>query len=287
MRTIALNGSSGFIGSQICNYFGRKYNIIRINRNDYLVDPVMLANKLEGADVILNIAGAGISLFSSKKKRQVIYNSRVETTLNLCKAMACMKRKPELFISMSAVGIYDGVHVHDEKSQDFGNDFLARLCIDWENAAIGCRSAFNTAIVRSGIVLSKNDGMLKQMLLPFKFGLGAILGSGNQPVPFIHIHDFLRAIEFVIDRRLTGIINFVAPKYCTNKEFSLNIARELRRPLLLRAPARLIKMLMGEQSSMVLEGQKVFPQRLMKEGFSFEFPDIQHTIKDLINTDNH
>src|SRR6266542_507574 len=141
MRTIALNGSSGFIGSQICNYFERKYNIIRINRNDYLLDPTVLANKLEGADIILNIAGARISLFSSKKKRQVIYNSRIETTLNLCKAMACMKRKPELFISMSAVGIYDSLHIHDENSKDFGNDFLARLCVEWEQATLDCKAS--------------------------------------------------------------------------------------------------------------------------------------------------
>jgi len=284
MDTIALNGSSGYIGSQICKYFENKYHIIKINRADYLINPYKLAEKINGADIIFNLAGARISLITSKRDKRKMYDSRIETTLNLCKAIEVMDVKPKLFISMSAVGIYDIDHIHNEGSIHFGNDFLARLCVDWESTALNSVLSDNTLIVRSGIVLSREDGILKKVLFPFKVGLGAILGNGKQAFPFVHILDFLRAIEFAIDHHLTGIVNFVAPTFCNNQEFSVALCRQLNRPLMFKVPSFFLKMLMGEQSSMLLEGQKVVPKVLTEKGFIYSFSEIDNALKDLINS---
>jgi uncharacterized protein (TIGR01777 family) len=286
MKTVALNGSSGFLGSQICEYFGRKYLIVRLNREDYLSEPALLAKKLQGVDIVINLAGARISLFSSQKKKEVMYESRIKTTRNLCEAIELMDVKPELFISMSAVGIYDFVHLHDENSKNYGNDFLAALCIDWEDSVRSTSFYEKTLIIRNGIVLSSEGGMFKKMITPFKIGLGAILGTGKQAFPFIHILDFLGAIDFAIDYHLVGIINFVAPVRCTNREFSKAVCTRLGMPLLLKLAPFLLKILIGEQSSMLLEGQKVIPKVLKDEGYQFQFPDIDSTINDLIKLKN-
>jgi uncharacterized protein len=283
MKTIVLNGSNGFLGQQICKYFDNKYSIRKINRSDYLLDPKLLAEKLKGADVIINLAGARISLFASQKQRDLIYRSRIMTTRNLMNAISAMDHKPELVISMSAVGIYDAEGVHDEYSEYYGTDFFAKVCKDWENELSVMRDKqIKTTIIRCGIVLSKNDGMLKKMIFPFRFGLGAVLGDGSQPVSFIHIHDFLRAFDFIIDHHLTGIINFVAPKFCTNLELSKTLSRAMRRPLFIRIPAGFIRIFTGRQSSMLLKGQRVVPKVLYDNGFNFKHSSIKVAIKNII-----
>ena len=285
MKVLAINGSNGFLGRQICKYFENKYHIIRINRNDYLLPPALLANKISSADIVINMAGARIPLVSTKRYRRIMYESRISTTSNLVNAIEILYKKSIIFISMSAVGIYDYANIHDENSDNFGTDFLSRLCIDWELAG---RSELlpDSVTIRSGIVLSREGGFFKRIKLPFSLGMGVIIGNGTQPLPFIHLQDFLRAIDFVIDRHLTGIINFVAPTFCSNLGFSRTLSHELKRPLLFRFPSFLIKIFMGEQSSMFLEGQNVKPKKLMDNGFMFMFPDIERALTNLLNTDH-
>jgi uncharacterized protein (TIGR01777 family) len=281
MKTIALNGSHGFLGQQICKYFDNKYNILRINRKDYLIDPALLAEKLSGADIILNMAGEQISIFSSREKRERIYNSRIQTTRNLVSAIRLMNRKPKHVISMSAIGIYDYQNIHDETSVNFGNDFLANVCKDWEHEVHQMQGVPYT-VIRCGIVLSKHEGILKKMVVPCKFGFGAVLGDGSQHISFIHIHDFLRAFEFVIDHHLTGIINFVAQKFCTNLELSKILSRTMKRPLFFKIPAGLIRLVTRKQSFMLLEGQRVIPKVLFDNGFTFMHSGINSAIKNII-----
>jgi uncharacterized protein len=284
MKTIAIIGSSGFLGKQICNFFQNKYQIIKIKRTDYMIDPMELAEKLESSNIIINLAGARISLFSSKRYRKEIYNSRILTSRNLVEAVNKMKRKPEIYISMSAIGIYDNEQVHDESSKNYGNDYLSVLCQDWENTISKLKlQNINTLVIRSGIVLDRNDGMLKKLLTPFKFGLGAIIGNGKQTVSFMHIEDFLNAFDFVLSKKLTGIINFVAPTFCTNYDLSLAISYQLNKPLFLRIPSFLVKIIMGSQSSMILEGKKVVPEVLLENGFSFKYSNIDSAVCNLLN----
>lgn len=284
MKTIVLNGSSGFLGSQICKYFQNKYKIVRINRADYLIEPDKLARKIEGADVIINLAGKRIALFPNENQKKEIFDSRVKVTRNFVSAVELLDRSPEMFISMSAVGIYDTVHEHDETSNHFGNDFLANLCLQWEGEVVKSSLIKSSLIIRTGIVLSTKEGFLLKMLKPFGLGLGTVLGSGTQPLPFIHLDDFLRALEFSIDRHLNGIVNFVAPSFCTNELFAKSLAWTLNKPLLFRIPSWFVRLIMGQQSSMLLEGQQVSPAVLNNFGFQFLYPDIELTINNLIST---
>jgi uncharacterized protein len=221
-------------------------------------------------------------LFASKKYKQVILESRVHTTRNLVKAVNLMKRKPELFISASAIGIYDFEHIHNEYSTSYGNDFLADVCKKWEDEVKSIK-AVDTLIIRIGLVLSKNNGMLKSMSIPFKLGVGAVIGKGTQPVSFIHIEDFLFALGFTIEGHLTGIINFVAPNFCTNLELSSALSRVLHRPLFFKIPSFLLKLVLGAQSSMLLKGQKVRPEFLLSQGFQFKYKDIDSAVTNLLS----
>jgi uncharacterized protein len=283
MRTVILNGSNGFLGQQICKYFDNKFFIRQINRSDYLLEPELLAEKLAGADIIINLAGAPIPLFTTKKRRDLISNSRILTTRNLMTAICIMDRKPELIISMSAIGIYDCSGIHDESSKSYGIDFLANVCMDWENELLPVQNKhIPTVIIRCGIVLSKKGGMLKRMIFPFRLGLGAVIGNGSQAVSFIHIHDFLRALDFVIDHHLTGIINFVTSNYCTNLELSKALSQTLHKPLFFKIPGRVVRILAGSQSSMFLNGQRVVPKVLCDNGFNFKHSNIKVAIKNII-----
>ncbi|MDP4207478.1 MAG: TIGR01777 family oxidoreductase [Bacteroidota bacterium] len=283
MKILALNGSSGFLGKQICQFFERKYTILKIRREDYL-DPSALADKLKGVDIVVNLAGARITPVASKKYRKDLYDSRIYTTQCLVKAFSLMDKTPDFFISMSAIGIYDYIHIHNEESVNFGDDFLADLCKDWELVANNDNPILeNTAIIRNSIVLSTDGGILKTVLPFFKVGLGTVMGNGMQPFSFIHISDFLRAIDFVIDHRISGIVNLAAPNFCIYLDFCRTLSKRLERPLFLKVPAYLLKLTMGEQSSMLLKGQKVLPEVLLNRGFRFEYTDIQEAINSLIN----
>jgi uncharacterized protein len=284
MKTIAINGSHGFLGKQICKYFEHDYRIIQIIREDYLIDPNLLAKKLVGADIIINLAGSRISPFLTTRKKKIIYDSRILTTQNLVRAIQLMDVKPSYFISFSAVGIYSFEGFHDEQSQNFGDNFLASVCTDWERAAAMNFQGINVLNLRCGIVLSKDEGMLAAMLPPFRLGIGAVLGSGKQPVPFIHIHDFLSAFRFAIDHRLTGIVNFVAPIGCTNFELSDALNLAMKRPFLFHIPSFVIRTLLGTNSYLVLEGQHVIPKRLLDEGFDFKYPEIGIALNNIINS---
>lgn len=281
MKTIAINGSNGFLGTQICKYFENKYHILKINRTDYLLEPSLLAEKIKDADIVINLAGAPIKLLSSSNYRKKMFVSRISTTKNLVRALELIRDKSILFISASAVGIYDFFNIHTEESKQFGHDFLSDLCKEWENASRSNQLP-NLLNIRIGIVLARQGGFLQRVCLPFKLGFGVIFGNGSQPLPFIHITDFLRGIEFIIDRRLNGIVNFVAPVFCSNGEFSKALGRQLKRPVIFRVPFFLTRWILGKQSSMILEGQKVVPEVLLENGFDFKFPDINSAITNLI-----
>jgi uncharacterized protein len=282
MKTIAINGSNGFLGSKIAEYFSQKYTILKIKRDDYN-DSVRLAEVLHGVSIVVNLAGKGISPMASQRYQNIVYSSRIDTTKNLVEAIRLMNHPPELFVSFSAIGIYDAMNIHTEDSLSYGNDFLANLCKDWEKAAMENNTIVeNTVIIRVGIVLDREGGMLSKMLLPFKLGLGTILGNGKQMLPFIDIDDFLRALDFTIVHKLRGIVNFAAPNYCSNYEFSRVLAKVMNRPLFFRVPSFFLKLVMGSQSSMLLNGQRVLPKVLLDKGFKFQYTDVNSSLFHLI-----
>ena len=244
------------------------------------------AQHIDGADAVVNLSGQSVaSRRWSKARKQELYSSRIDSTNALVEAIGASSVKPSVFLNASAVGYYGHVEqgAVTEEHQP-GNDFLGRLCADWESAALAAR-AFGVRVVllRTGIVLGSEGGALQRMILPFKFFAGGPLGSGDQWFPWIHEEDEIRAILYTLERSsLSGPVNLSAPESTTMREFSNALGRALRRPSALRIPPFLLRALLGELADVVLSGQRIVPQKLMKEGFEFRFPTLAGALGDLL-----
>ncbi|UCG28881.1 MAG: TIGR01777 family oxidoreductase [Bacteroidales bacterium] len=281
---IAITGSGGFIGGEMKNYLQEKdHNVIRISRND-IKNTDLLQRKLENVDVIINLAGAPVVKRWTRRYKKVIYDSRINTTKELVKAINSLKYTPDLFLSASAIGIYENNGEHTEDNFNYGSSFLAHVVIDWEKEALKIgRSSIRTVLFRFGIVLGRDGGILKHMVRLFRVGMGSIIDTGNQSFSFIHIKDVLRALQFVMDNKnSSGIYNLVSPKNVTSSDFSRLLAERLKRPILFNIPEWIVRFFMKEGATMLTEGQKVIPAKLEREGFNFRFQTLDDCLNDLI-----
>jgi hypothetical protein len=243
-------------------------------------------NKIEGADGIVHLAG--VNLFSkrwnSEFKKEII-QSRTLSTRSLIEAIRNSNRRPGFFICASGVGIYG-----DRKDELLnegslpGNDFLSEVCLAWEEEAKKAEDyGLRRVSIRTAIVLSKEDGALKQMLLPFKFFIGGPLGSGRQFFPWLHIDDIVGIYLHAIDtNNLYGSLNAASPEHKTMKEFATTLGKVLKRPALFSVPAFALKIAVGESASAVLSGQKINSQKLLKSGYKFNFLSLEDALKDLL-----
>ena len=284
MKTIAISGSSGFVGTNIKSFFSSKdFEIISIKRDD-LKDINKVTSIMEKAHIVINLAGANIINRWTDSYKKLLYKSRIETTSTLIEAMDKAKIKPDLFISTSAVGIYSNEECYDEIDYKYADDFLARLCKKWENEALKAKELdIRTAIFRFGIVLG-NGGALEKMLLPFKMGLGGVIASGNQHFSFIHIEDLLNAYKFLIENvDLNGIFNLTSPMPTTNKEFTKALGKVLNRPTVLPIPEFILNLVFSEGAKVLTNGQCVKPKRLVDSGFVFKHIGIEETIENILN----
>lgn len=239
-------------------------------------------------DAVINLAGASIFARWTEDYKKNLRESRLATTKNVVDALSPRKGAMTTLISASAVGYYGfcGDEAVDENAPS-GNDFLARLAFDWEQAALQAKDfGARVVICRFGIVMGKNGGALKQMLAPFKFGMGAPLGSGKQWFPWIHEYDLVRAIVFAIENgQMDGPFNCAAPNPLRNRELTKAMGKILGKMTFpLGVPAFALKMALGEFGAVLLEGQRVYPQRLLEMGFSFAFPTMEVALDDLIRT---
>jgi uncharacterized protein len=284
---IAISGASGLIGSNLSAFYRAKnIQILQLGRHDFQLSSAELAQKLAGVDAIVHLAGAPvIRRWTSKHKKQ-IHDSRILTTRKLVEAMQLMPVKPGVFVSASAVGIYNEECVQDEYSNQFATDFLGKVCLDWEAEAENAASLTRLAIVRLGIVLAHDGGALKTMLTPFKLGIGGVIASGRQPFAWIHLQDVIRAIDFIIHQKeAKGVFNLVAPELVNNRSFTKSLAATLKRPAMFPVPAFALKLLYGEAASTLTGGQKVVPMRLEKAGFKFSFPKLEAALINLLSKD--
>lgn len=280
---IAISGSKGMVGSHLCDNLAAKLNaeILAIPRAMLYGKTKDLTRFLKGTDAIIHLSGSPVVSVWTKKRMNILRKSRIVTTKNLCQAVSEMHEKPSLFISTSAVGIYDSINTHSEENCFYSNDFLGKLCQDWEHEA-NKMSRFNvrTVIFRFGVVLSDEGGVLKKMLPGFRLGLGAILGNGKQMFPFVHINDVKEAFLHVFFKNTSkGVYNLVAPDIKTNSDFSKILGKCLKRPVLFHVPAILLKIFLKQGATVLLKGQKVTPQRLVDEGFVFEYDTLIKSIK--------
>jgi uncharacterized protein (TIGR01777 family) len=281
---VAISGASGFLGQALVKKMRLlDWNIRIINRADFnLTVEAFCAQNIDGTDAVVNLAGAPVARKWTSQYKQEILNSRVLTTQKIAGSIMCAVKRPSVFISTSAIGIYDQEGTHTESSTRFAGDFLAKVCKEWETAALSCEYATRVSIFRIGLVLGKNGGALEKMHFPFSIGLGGKMGNGRQPVSFIHIKDLVDAIIFAIQNpSLSGIVNAVAPITTTNREFASTLGKALKQPAWLAIPAFALKLVFGEQASILLEGQRVVPEKLQQAGFRFKYPTIQNALVEI------
>ncbi len=284
---IAISGSTGFIGKQLSDYLLRSGNeLIVISRGDFSGGCNQLAKVIKSADVIINLAGAPVLQRWNKKNKQLILSSRVDSTKLLVKAvqMNFSQHTPIVFISASAIGIYEKNKSHDEFSTAFGTDFLASVCKAWEDATVELNETdLRMCTIRIGIVLGTTGGTIGKMLPLFNTGLGGKIGSGKQPFSFIHISDFCRVIDHLIkNKKSAGVYNLVSSMPTTNELFTNILSDQLHRPAFFTVPEFALKIVYGEAAEMLTNGASVIPTRLLDEGFRFQYPDISSAIADIV-----
>ncbi len=279
-----MTGATGFIGSHIVNVFlGKNWKATPILRDDLALSSKDLAEKIDGSEVIINLAGANIAKRWTEDYKKELYASRVNTTIKLVEAMGQMSRKPQMFISTSAIGLYDDKGQYSESDYNFANNYLAKIVKDWEEAALKARQInIRTVIFRFGIVLGKG-GLLAKMLPSFKLGMGGTIGNGRQSFSWVHIEDLSRAYMFAVEKEdLEGIYNLVSPNAVTNKVLTKTLAKILHRPAVLPIPSWLIWLMFGEGAAAISSGQNIIPARLLKTGFRFRFETIEHALRDVV-----
>ncbi len=282
MKTIAITGASGFVGTNLSKFFTNlNYKIIPISR-DILNDESKLKKVLEESDVVINLAGANIIGRWTPQYKELLYSSRIDTTSKIVNAINIIENKPKLLISTSAVGIYDNKDTYNENGT-FANDFLSILCQNWEKEALkATNETTKVSIFRFGIVLGKNGGAFAKMITPFKLCLGGIIGSGNQAFSYIHIDDLMNAYKFVIEKNLDGVFNLTAPKPTTNFQFTKALGKVLNKPTIFPVPELVLKLIFSEGAKVLTDGQDVVPEKLLSLGFKFNYKNIEETLKALI-----
>jgi uncharacterized protein (TIGR01777 family) len=237
---------------------------------------------IDGADGIVNLAGEPIAGKRwTQKQKETIRSSRIMATRAVINAAAEAKPRPKFLLNGSAVGHY-GPRGDEIVTEEIGpgNDFLSRICIEWEQEAKRAESlGLRVAIVRTGIVLGKG-GALAKMAPPFKFFAGGPLGTGKQWMPWIHIEDEIGLILFLVDHgEAAGPFNATAPNPVTMKEFCSTLGRVLGRPSWAPVPAFALKILLGEMAGMLLTGQRAVPQRAQRMGYKFRYPNLYEALQ--------
>ena len=302
MRVI-ITGGTGLIGRPLsAALVADGHNVTVLTRNPDKVKDMPAGVKLaawdgqsaqgwgelaDGADAIVNLAGENLSGGRwTKEMKQKIRQSRTLAGKAVMEAIAAAAAKPKVLVQSSAVGYY-GTATGDKpvtEADPEGNDFLAKVCFDWEHStAAASRLGVRRPVLRTGVVLANEGGAFPKLLLPFKLFAGGPLGSGKQWLPWIHIEDEVRAIQFaLINEQADGPINLSAPSPVTNGEIAKKLGEILGRPSFVPAPGFALQTVLGEMSVLVLEGQRTVPAKLQALGFQFKYPTIDPALRQLL-----
>lgn len=243
--------------------------------------------RMQQFDAVINLAGEPIfdKRWSTAQKRR-IWASRVDLTHDLVQCIEHAAHKPAVLLSGSAIGYYGGRgdEALDEDSGG-GDDFGAQLCAAWEQEAAKAEQfGVRVCLLRTGAVLSRDGGMLQRMLLAFRLGLGARLGDGRQWLSWVHIYDYVAMVRHLLaNPQASGACNMVAPQPVTNAEFTATLARVLQRPAWFAAPAWLLRRVLGERVGLLLDAQKVLPQKMQKLGYRYAHPELEAALHNLLD----
>jgi uncharacterized protein (TIGR01777 family) len=286
---ILVTGGTGLIGSEFIRQHQKenKFTVVSRNRDKAqallgddidILDSVSKIEDMSAFDAVINLAGEPIAdkRWTDTQKR-IICESRWSTTAEIVAKINDCKTPPKVFISGSAIGFY-GNQLDKQVTEDTqpNEEFTHQLCSKWESIANGVdNSVTRVVLLRTGVVLTDKGGALGKMALPFKLGVGGKLGHGSQYLSWIHLQDMVDAIAFLLENEAcNGAFNLTAPGPVTNSEFSKQLASALNRPCLFTVPSFVMKVAMGESSTMILEGQQVIPQKLTAAGFEFTYPSL-------------
>ncbi|TDI46885.1 MAG: TIGR01777 family protein [Acidobacteria bacterium] len=293
---VVISGVSGLVGTALrANLTAGGHDVLALSRRASLPPLTTItwdiengrfdASLLEGVDVVVHLAGEPVAQRWSEKTKKAIRQSRVRGTKLLVEGLKSLRQKPKLLLSASAVGFYgDGEDRELDETSPPGEGFLPEVCQEWETAALDAMGLGMRAVcLRTGIVLSTKGGALRKMLLPFRLGLGGPLSTGRQWMPWIHIDDLVGAMRFIMEKEdLMGVVNGTSPNPVTNRNFTKGLGRVLRRPTLFPIPEFGLKLLFGEMAQILLEGQKVKPQKLQAAGFTFRHPELEEALSDIL-----
>lgn len=296
---IVLAGGSGFVGQALAKHLlNDKHEIIILTRkSSYREGPIKYVQwlrngstpekELGAIDAIVNLAGASLNKGRwTKNRKEEIYLSRIEATIALNKLIESMDIKPKVLVNASAVGIYpvSKAATYNEASTQQAHDFLGKTVADWESLAKKSeRLGVRVALARFGVILGKDGGALPLLVLPYQLHVGGNLGTGLQWVSWVHLEDVIRSIDFIIlNESISGPVNITSPNPIRMTQIGQNISKILHRKHWLGTPSLLLKIVLGEKSVMVLEGQRVVPVVLQKNGFEFSYAKIQDALTNLI-----
>ena len=293
---ILMTGGTGLIGRKLCRHWlAQGHRTTVWSRDPDTVAKVCgpevlgvrrLQDVVGSVDAVVNLAGAPIADHHWTKKRKVVlWSSRILLTETLLAWMKIQTQKPAVLISGSAVGWYGncGDRKLTEDSGPEQGDFSRHLCVAWEEAALRAEDlGVRVVLVRTGLVLAEEGGFLSRLLLPFKLALGGPIGDGRQWMPWVHIKDQISLIDFLLHKTdASGPYNACAPCPVRNMEFAKTLGMVLHRPSFIPMPAFVLKIGLGELSGLLLGGQRAMPKKLLSAEFTYQFPQLKAALEDL------
>ncbi len=296
---VVISGASGFIGTHLSNFLCTQgYEVWKLKREkpvrnkEIFWDPyskVIEKEKLEGTNIFINLSGENIgSKFWTKHRKEVLVKSRLIPSKFLVEVIIQMTRKPEFYFATSAIGIYGPV-VKDVQNENYpmGTGFLANLCKEWERTAEPLKnSTINTVIMRFGVVFGNGGGMLEKLLKIYNWYFGGVVGDKKAYISWIAIEDLCEAIHFLISKGQIsgGAYNFVSPEPVTQEDLAKVLSKLTRKPSYFSVPPLLIRMLLGDMGrELILADQKVFPAKLIEEGYKFKNSELSCYLNKVLN----
>ncbi|SEW04751.1 hypothetical protein SAMN05421841_0785 [Chryseobacterium wanjuense] len=295
---IIIAAGTGFLGKNLEKYFTEKGNEVYIltrspkRNNEMYWNAKTLGewkNILENADILINLAGKSVDCRYTEKNKKEIYSSRIDSTKVLQQAIDDCRNKPKVWLNASSATIYvhSETQLNTEENGIIGDDFSMNICKSWEKEFFKAKTEnLRKVALRTSIVLGNNGGAFPKLKMITKFGLGGKQGRGNQNVSWIHIDDFCKAIQFIIDHEnISGKINITAPNPLSNKEFMMKLRKEMKAQFGLNAPVwqlEIASIFLKTETELLLKSRNVYPDKLMKSGFEFSYLEIDSAFKNLI-----
>ncbi|WP_126651588.1 TIGR01777 family oxidoreductase [Chryseobacterium aureum] len=297
---IIIAGGTGFLGENLGKYFTEKGNQVYIltrnpkRKNEIYWDARTIGewkNSLEKADVLINLTGKSVDCRYHEKNKQEIYSSRIDSTGILQKAIDQSSEKPKVWLNASSATIYvhSEKHLNTEENGIIGDDFSMNICKSWEKEFFAVKNEeIRKVALRTSIVLGNDGGAFPKLKMITKLGLGGKQGRGNQMVSWIHIQDFCKAVDWVMNSEtISGVINITAPEPLSNENMMKKLRKKLKIPFGLNAPVwqlEIASLFLNTETELLLKSRNVYPEKLIKNGFQFAYPGFDEAILNLLES---